>query len=134
MVTNSGQWIDPVKEQSISSYGTIQNNISDSRGSSGKPRLLTVSYSCLIIVQTWTVVGLTMGYSSPVLSDLEGNGNSSAPLDKIIYQDLFSVSLSKLHTAVAPPWQYTIPYKTKVWQKCVKCQFGESSLAKTLQY
>ena len=99
MLTNSGRWIDPVKERSISSYGTIQNDINDSRGSSWKPRLLTVSYSCLIIVQTWTVLGLTIGYTSPVLSDLEGNGNSSAPLDKIIYQDLFSVS--KLYRAVA---------------------------------
>ena len=87
--------IDPATEQSISSYGTVQDD--DSRdASSGKtrrPRLLTVSYSCLIIVQTWLVMGLTMGYTSPVLTDLEGNGNSSAPLDKIIYQDLFSVSI-----------------------------------------
>ena len=108
MLTNSGRWIDPVKEQSISSYGTIQNDINDSRGSSWKPRLLTISYSCLIIVQTWTVLGLTIGYTSPVLSDLEGNGNSSAPLDKIIYQDLFSVS--KLYRAVAlsVAWQSAI--------------------------
>ena len=87
--------IDPVAEQSvISSYGTIQNDIDDSHGgtTSVKPHLLTVTYSCLIIVQTWLVMGLTIGYTSPVLSDLEGNGNSSAPLDKITYQDLFSVS------------------------------------------
>ena len=87
--------IDPAAEQSvISSYGTIQNDIDDSRGgtTSVKPHLLTVTYSCLIIVQTWLVMGLTIGYTSPVLSDLEGNGNSSAPLDKITYQDLFSVS------------------------------------------
>ena len=82
--------IDPATnlQHSISSYGT--NN--DSHGNSGKPRLLTVSYSCLIIVQTWLVMGLTIGYTSPVLSDLEGNGTCSAPLDKISYQDLFSVS------------------------------------------
>ena len=85
--------IDPATEQSISSsYGTIQKDNDDTRSSSKKPRLLTVSYSCLIIVQTWTVLGLTIGYTSPVLSDLEGNGNSSAPLDEITYQDLFSVS------------------------------------------
>ena len=85
--------IDPATD-SISSYGTVQND--NSHGSSGKPRLLTISYSCLIIVQTWLVMGLTIGYTSPVLSDLEGNGNRSrsrsAPLDKISYQDLFSVS------------------------------------------
>jgi len=59
-----------------------------------KPRLLTVSYSCLVIVQTWLIFGLTVGYTSPVLSDLqhECDDNSSAPLDKIVYQDLFSVS------------------------------------------
>ena len=85
--------INPATEQSISSsYGTIQKDIDDTRGSNRKPRLLTVSYSCLIIVQTWTVLGLIIGYTSPVLSDLEGNGNSSAPLDEITYQDLFSVS------------------------------------------
>ena len=87
--------IDPAKdlEHSISSYGTVQNDNSDSHGTSGKPRLRTVSYSCLIIVQTWLVMGLTIGYTSPVLSDLEGNGNYSAPLDKISYQDLFSVRM-----------------------------------------
>ena len=75
----------------ISSNGIVQSD--DSRDDiSGKPaRLLTVSYSCLIIIQTWLVFGLTIGYTSPVLSDLEGNGNCSAPLDKITYQDLFSV-------------------------------------------
>ena len=84
--------IDPATdlERSISSYGAVQND--NSHGSNGKPRLRTVSYSCLIIVQTWLVMGLTIGYTSPVLSDLEGNGNFSAPLDKISYQDLFSVS------------------------------------------
>lgn len=56
-----------------------------------KPRLLTVSYSVMIIVQTWLVFGLTIGYTSPVLSDLGGDGNSSAPLDKTSYQSLFSV-------------------------------------------
>lgn len=82
--------IDPTVEQS---YGIVQT--ADSRDSNSKPRLLTVSYSCLIIVQTWLVFGLTIGYTSPVLSDLEGaNMNSPAPLDKISYQDLFSVSCS----------------------------------------
>lgn len=55
------------------------------------PRLLTVSYSCAVIVLTWFVFGLTIGYTSPVISDLEGNGNSAAPLDKTSYQDLFNV-------------------------------------------
>ena len=77
---------------SISSYGAVQNDNSRGMRSNGKPRLRTVSYSCLIFVQTWLVMGLTIGYTSPVLSDLEGNGNFSAPLDKINYQDLFSVS------------------------------------------
>ena len=76
--------------------GNVQKDVP--RGSKAnsrvKPRLLTVSYSCAVIVQTWFVFGLTIGYTSPVLSDLEGNGNSSAPLDKITYQDLFSVSWS----------------------------------------
>ena len=80
--------IDAAREQTISPNINVQNN-----AISGKPaRLLTVSYSCLIIIQTWLVFGLTIGYTSPVLSDLEGNGNSSAPLDKTSYQDLFSVS------------------------------------------
>lgn len=91
---------DPTTEQNVSSEssllpknsceGNVQND--DRRGSRVKPRLLTVSYSCSVIVQTWFVFGLTIGYTSPVLSDLEGNGNSSAPLDKTAYQDLFSVS------------------------------------------
>ena len=77
--------IDTAREQTISPTVNV--------GISGQPaRLLTVSYSCLIIIQTWLVFGLTIGYTSPVLSDLEGSGNSSAPLDKIGYQDLFSVS------------------------------------------
>ena len=85
--------MDSATEQGISSYRTVQND--DTRGISAKPlraRLLTVSYSCFIIVQPWLVVGLTTGYTSPVLNDLEGNGNSSAPLDKLTYQDFFSVS------------------------------------------
>lgn len=85
--------IDPATEQSISSqYGTVQSDDLRDDSSGKRPRLLTVAYSCLIIVQTWLVMGLVIGYTSPVLSDLEGNGNSSAPLDKISYQDLFSVS------------------------------------------
>ena len=72
-----------------SDEGNVQKD--DPRESKVKPRLLTVSYSCIIIIQTWLVFGLTIGYTSPVLSDLEGDGNSSAPLDKITYQDLFSV-------------------------------------------
>lgn len=83
--------IDSATEQGASSYKTVQND--DSRDISTKPaRLLTVSYSCFIIVQPWLVFGLTVGYTSPVLNNLEGNGNSSAPLDKLTYQDLFSVS------------------------------------------
>ena len=98
---------DPTTEQKVSTEslllskklceGNVQNaSQNDSTRGAGrtKPaRLLTVSYSCLIIVQTWFVFGLTVGYTSPVLSDLEGNpnGNSSAPLDKLTYQDLFSV-------------------------------------------
>ena len=70
-------------EGSVQKEGTTRKNY--------KPRLLTVSYSCSVIVLTWFVFGLTVGYTSPVLSDLEGNGNSSAPLDKTSYQDLFSV-------------------------------------------
>ena len=95
--------IDPATEQSISSqYGTVQSDDLRDDSSGKRPRLVTVSYSCLIIVQTWLVMGLIIGYTSPVLSDLEGNGNSSAPLDKISYQDLFSVDLfsvsrQKLH-------------------------------------
>ena len=93
--------IDPATEQSISSqYGTVQSDDLRDDSSGKSPRLLTVSYLCLIIVQTWLVMGLIIGYTSPVLSDLEGNGNSSAPLDKISYQDLFSVSrqiTSKVH-------------------------------------
>lgn len=89
--------INPATEQSISFHVNVQD-IDESRGNSGKPHyLLTVSYSCMIIVQTWLVIGLTIGYTSPVLSDLEGNGNSSAPLDKTSYQDLFSVSRSNTH-------------------------------------
>jgi len=85
--------IDPMTEQRKSSYRTFQDNSDDDpQCKNMKPRLLTVSYSCLIIVQTWLVFGLTIGYTSPVLSDLEGNRNSTAPLDKIGYQDLFSVS------------------------------------------
>ena len=94
--------IDPATEQSgISSYGTVQGD-DDSRDASSakRPRLLTVSYSCLIIAQTWLVMGLTIGYTSPVLSDLEGDGNSSAPLDEISYQDLFSVSRLKQRSYV----------------------------------
>ena len=86
--------MDSATEQGISSYRTVQND--DTRGISAKPlrgaKLLTVSYSCFIIVQPWLVFGLTVGYTSPVLDELEGNGNSSAPLDKLTYQDLFSVS------------------------------------------
>lgn len=81
--------LDPAAELLLkqSCEGNVQKE--DTRGSH-KPRLLTVSYSCAVIVLTWFVFGLTIGYTSPVLSDLEGNGNSSAPLDKISYQDLFS--------------------------------------------
>ena len=95
---------DPTTEQNVSDKslllpensrkGNVQKDVP--RGSIAnsrvKPRLLTVSYSCAIIVQTWFVFGLTIGYTSPVLSNLEGSGNSSAPLDKTTYQDLFSVS------------------------------------------
>jgi len=112
-----GSLIDPTTEQNISSYGTYQDDDDGAQCkslSAPKPRLLTVSYSCLIIVQTWLVFGLTMGYTSPVLSDLEGNRNSSlkAPLDKIGYQDLFSVSelLASYHSYIAyrPSVSYTI--------------------------
>ena len=90
---------DPTTDQNVSSESVLlpknssEGNVQkdDTRGNRAKPRLLTVSYSCLVIVQTWFVFGLTIGYTSPVLSDLEGNGNSSAPLDKTAYQDLFSV-------------------------------------------
>ena len=84
--------LNPVEQSLSSSYGAIQNDKTPLTSSVGKPRLITVSYSCLIVVQTWLIMGLTIGYTSPVLSDLEGNGTSSAPLDKISYQDLFSVS------------------------------------------
>ena len=91
--------MDSATEQGISSYRTVQND--DTRGISAKPlrgaKLLTVSYSCFIIVQPWLVFGLTVGYTSPVLDELEGNGNSSAPLDKLTYQDLFSVSEFSWH-------------------------------------
>ena len=98
-------WLaDPTTEQNVSDKsvllpeksreGNVQKDVP--RGNIVKPRLLTVSYSCAIIVQTWFVFGLTIGYTSPVLSNLEGNGNSSAPLDKITYQDLFSVSLRSI--------------------------------------
>ena len=73
-------------------YGSVQ---STTDGNNKKPRLLTVAYSCAVIVQSWLVIGLTVGYTSPVLSDLEGSGNgsSSVPLNKTAYQDLFSVSV-----------------------------------------
>ncbi|XP_065900254.1 solute carrier family 2, facilitated glucose transporter member 8-like [Dysidea avara] len=70
-------------------YGTVQSSSIDNNT---KPRLWTVAYSCAVIVQSWLVFGLTIGYTSPVLSDLEGDdGSSSAPLGKTTYQDLFSV-------------------------------------------
>ena len=90
-----------VSDKLLEGTGNVQNeaqkdiphaNDGSIANSRVKPRLVTVSYSCAIIVQTWFVFGLTIGYTSPVLSDLEGNGNSSAPLDKVTYQDLFSVS------------------------------------------
>ena len=72
------------------SHGTVQTSCG---ANNVKPRLLTVSYSCVVIVQSWLIYGLSVGYISPVLSDLEGSGrNSSAPLDKLVYQDLFTVS------------------------------------------
>ena len=76
-------------------YGTVQSSSIDNNT---KPRLWTVAYSCAVIVQSWLVFGLTIGYTSPVLSDLEGDdGSSSAPLGKTTYQDLFSVSHCVLH-------------------------------------
>jgi len=85
----SGDLLLPGKQ----ARGTVQT-VATSSGDDTKPRLLTVSYSCVIIVQSWFLYGLTVGYISPVLSDLEGDGsgNSSAPLDKLAYQDLFIVS------------------------------------------
>jgi len=79
-------------------HGTVQTSHGDNLGDNNvkpsvKPRLLKVSYSCVVIVQSWLIYGLSIGYISPVLSDLEGSdSNSSAPLDKLVYQDLFIVS------------------------------------------
>ena len=84
-------------------YGSVQSPSDDNNE---KPRLLTVAYSCAVIVQSWLVIGLTVGYTSPVLSDLEGsssNGSSSAPLNKTAYQDLFSVSVL-CHYAYVIQW------------------------------
>ena len=79
-------------------HGTVQTEVQTSYagGNNEKPRLLTVSFSCVVIVQSWLMYGLSVGYISPVLSDLEGSGgNSSAPLDKLVYQDLFTVSQAR---------------------------------------
>ena len=83
--------LDPTAEPLLKQLneGNVQKE--DTTLKSYKPRLLTVSYSCAVIVLTWFVFGLTIGYTSPVISDLEGNGNSAAPLDKTSYQDLFIV-------------------------------------------
>lgn len=78
------------------SYGSVQS-LSDSDDHCGKPRLLTVAYSCLVIIQSWLVVGLTIGYTSPVLCDLEDSSTNETfrpPLYKTSYQDLFSVSVT----------------------------------------
>jgi len=54
-------------------------------------RLRTVVYSCVVAIQAWFVYGYSIGYTSPILSDLDSANSTYASLHKSIYQDIFSV-------------------------------------------
>ena len=61
-------------------------------------RLWTVSFSCIVAIQTWFIYGYAIGYTAPVLNDLGTltDSNSSqryTSLRKTSYQDTFSVSI-----------------------------------------
>ena len=108
--------LDPATELLLKQpfEGNVQKE--DTCKTGHKPRLLTVSYSCAVIILTWFVFGLTIGYTSPVLNDLEENGNSSAPLDKTSYQDLFSVCNSVANTVKSILMvSYCIQHSSAMW-------------------
>jgi len=62
-------------------------------------RLTTVTYSVAIALMGSLLFGFAIGYSSPVISDLQGNDtkstgpdfNETAYLKKTLYQGIFSV-------------------------------------------
>jgi len=62
-------------------------------------RVKTLAYSCVVAIQAWFVYGYSIGYTSPILSDLDSANTTYASLHKSVYQDIFSVrSPSDLQT------------------------------------
>ena len=59
-------------------------------------RVKTVAYSCVVAIQAWFVYGYSIGYTSPILSDLDSANTTYASLHKSVYQDIFSVRSSSV--------------------------------------
>ena len=68
--------------------------LSINNGSSEKsqPRLWPIAYVCMIAAQCFFILGLTTGFSSPVLSELSDKQDRYKSLGRKINQDLFNVS------------------------------------------
>ena len=70
------------------SYGT---NEGENTSPTHRFRIRTVVYSCVVAIQAWFVNGYSIGYTSPILSDLDSANSTYASLHKSVYQDIFSV-------------------------------------------
>lgn len=55
-------------------------------------RVWTVGYVCVVSIQAIFILGFSLGFSSPVLSELVDEKNGYSSLRKTTYQDVFSVS------------------------------------------
>ena len=85
-------------DNSLSSYGACRGTSTSDLAALDTPsrkhrfRLWTVTCSCLVAVQTWILFGYSIGYTAPVLNDLEELNSTYTSLRKTNYQDTFSVS------------------------------------------
>ena len=82
----------------LASYGACREASSEAGSVMDTPihkyqfRLCTVICSCMVAIQTWFIYGYSIGYTAPVLNELGEVNNTFTSLNRIIYQDTFSVS------------------------------------------
>ena len=85
-----------VKATIMSSYGACRDETVtvDTPSRRYRFRLWSVSYSCIVAIQTWFIYGYAIGYTAPVLNDLGTLNSTYTSLSRTSYQDTFSVRCS----------------------------------------
>ena len=86
------------RDNSLSSpYGACRDETAavtvDTPSQKHRVRLWTVSFSCIVAIQTWFIYGYAIGYTDPILNDLGTLNSTYTSLSKTSYQDTFSVSI-----------------------------------------